>query len=151
IHRRMTSPLQLWRSELEREVSPLHLFDMPTFNLANFENLMIHPSVDIIDDQEHFKVEAELPGMGEKDVLVNISKGLLTIKGEKSVSTKNKGKNYVMREIGYGSYARSIALPDTVDIDKASASFKKGMLWVTIPKKQEISQKSRNITIEAAK
>lgn len=148
----LRSPLHMIQDELNKAVGSLYnAFDLPSFNLANFENLSLSPSVDIVDDKENFKVEVEMPGISEKDIKVSISDGMLTIKGEKEISTKNKGKDYIMREINYGSYTRSIALPNTVDIDKAKASFKKGMLWITIPKKSEVMKKSHDLKVEVAK
>lgn len=145
-------PFQALQSELDRAIGSFYnVFDVPSFNLANFENLLIQPSIDIVEDNENFKIEAEMPGMGEEDIKVSINDGMLTIKGEKEVSKKNTGKNYLKREITYGSYERSIALPDTLDVDKAKASFKKGMLWVTIPKKAEISKKNRELAVEKVK
>lgn len=125
-------------------------FHFPLFSKEHFENVILTPRVDIIDDENHFKVEIEMPGVDEKDVNVSLSDNLLTIKAEKTVSKKDEGKMYQMREIGYGRYERSLTLPDTVDINNAKASFKKGMLWVDIPKKAESIKKPRTLTIEKA-
>ena len=116
----------------------------------DFENIVISPSIDIVDDKDQIKVEAEMPGMGEEDVKVSLSEGMLHIKGEKRTSSKDKDKNYMRREIGYGCYERTIALPESVDYEKAKASFRKGMLWVTIPKKAEATRKNRELKIEKA-
>lgn len=118
------------------------------FPFEGFENLILNPSMDIVDDKENLKIEVEMPGMGEEDIKVSIADGILTIRGEKETSKKDEGKNYVRREIGYGSYERTIPLPDSVDVEKAKASFKKGMLWVTIPKKPESVKRSRELKIE---
>lgn len=123
-------------------------FELPSFPAKEFENLMISPAIDIIDDEKHFKVEAEMPGMGEEDIQVTISEGILSIKGEKETSKQDKDKNYTMREINYGSYERTIRLPDSVDVDKAKASFKKGMLWVDIPKKVGAATQSKKLKVE---
>lgn len=124
-----------------------------TFNFPkmHFENLSLSPSIDLVDDKDQFKVEVEMPGMGEEDIKVSINNGILTIKGEKTVSKEDNAKNYTRREIHYGTYERSLSLPDTIDIDKAKASFKKGMLWVTIPKKPEYSKGSKEIQVEKVK
>lgn len=125
-------------------------FEPFNFPVEHFENLMITPAIDIVEDQEQFKVEVEMPGMGEEDVKVSIDGGILTIKGEKSTSKKDEGKNYMMREISYGNYERRITLPDSVDANNAKASFKKGMLWVTIPKKAACVQKPQVLAVEKA-
>ena len=117
------------------------LLQAPDLSSHGFENLMINPSIDVVEDNTTFKVEVEMPGVGEENIHVFLDEGMLVIKGEKSVSRKDqdKSKNYIAREIGYGSYMRSIALPEYVDTAKASASFKKGMLWVVFPKKSQQS------------
>lgn len=122
-----------------------------TFSTTSLDTLTIQPSIDIIEDKDSFKVEVEMPGVGEEDIKVSITDGRLTIKGEKSTSKQDKSKNYLMREIGYGYYERNIALPDYADIDKAKASFKKGMLWVVIPKKADSAKRSRDLVIEEIK
>lgn len=142
-------PLLSLGTELERNFNDFyHLLNTPHFSLENYETLNIMPSIDIVDSKESFKVEAEMPGVGEEDVKVAICDGLLTIKGEKSTSKQDKNKNYMMREIGYGCYERNIPLPDSVDIDKAKASFKKGMLWIEIPKKAESAKHYRELKVQ---
>ena len=141
-------PLQ---NELNKAMGDFYgWFEPFHFPSERFEDLALNPSVDIIDNKDQFKVEVEMPGMGEENVQVSVDNGMLFIKGEKTTSKKDKDKNYRMREINYGKYERCITLPEYVDVDKAKASFKKGMLWVDFPKKAECISKSRNIIIEKA-
>lgn len=116
----------------------------------DLDKLIINPSIDIVEDEKNFKVEVEMPGMGEEDIKVNINDRVLCIKGKKEISKKDKEKNYISREIGYGSYERDILLPDYVDTDQVTASFKKGMLWVNFPKKSGSEKKFREIKVEKA-
>jgi HSP20 family protein len=125
-------------------------FDKAINRMYDFENLNINPAIDIVDDGKTFKIEAEMPGLDEKDIKVSIEDGVLKIHGEKEVSKKDENKNYLMREIGYGRYERMISLPESADIEKAKATFKKGMLWIEIPKKADASKKSRDLKIEKA-
>lgn len=118
--------------------------------LNQFENLNISPSIDIVDTKDSFKVEAEMLGMGEEDVKVEVNDNILTIRGEKSVSKKNDTEGYVLREISYGNYERSITLPDSVDTSKPEASFKKGMLWVSFPKKANGQGSKKEIPVKKA-
>lgn len=144
-----TNPFMSLQAELYKAMRDLNsLFESSNKNLSSFANLTISPAVDIVEDKDNFKVEVEMPGIGEEDIKINIADGLLTIKGEKTTSKKDEGKNYISREINYGSYERTIELPDSVDIDKAKASFKKGMIWVLIPKKAGTAKQSREIKIE---
>jgi HSP20 family protein len=118
--------------------------------MDQFENLNISPSIDILDTKTSFKVEVEMPGMGEEDIKVDVNNNVLTIKGEKSTSKKDSGNGYVMREISYGNYERSITLPESVDSSKGDASFKKGMLWITFPKKPSSTPVKKEITVKKA-
>lgn len=116
--------------------------------VKDFNNLNISPAMDIVEDDKNFKVETEMPGVDEKDIKVSIDNGILTIRASKEVSKKNEQKDYIMREISYGSYERNIALPDNADIDKAESTFKKGMLWVTIPKKATDTSKVKELEVK---
>ena len=122
-------------------------FPLPT---TEFSNLNLNPFCDVVEDDKNFKVEVEMPGVDEKDISVAINDGILTICASKETSKKDDGKNYVMREISYGAYERSITLPDNADVDEAESTFKKGMLWVNIPKKAIDSSKKRELEVKKA-
>ncbi len=116
--------------------------------IANYLNLNINPSLDIVEDESLFKVELEMPGVDEKNIKVSINDNVLHINASKENSKKDEGKNYIMREIYYGSYERSIPLPDNIDVENAESTFKKGMLWVSIPKKAIDKSKIRELEIK---
>jgi HSP20 family protein len=141
------SPLNAIESELDKTFSEMkHL--LASRNFTQFEDLTISPSMDIVEDRDNFKVEFEMPGIDEKDIKVSIDDGTLTVSAEKTISRKNQDKSYLMREIGYGSYERTCSLPDHLDISRAAATMKKGMLWVTIPKTEEYVKQSRQISVK---
>src|SRR5262245_20789979 len=145
------TPFLSLHDELDRAITNFYqLSGFRHFIPQSFENLTLKPAMDIVDDKDYFKVEAEMPGMSEKEINVSIGDGMLIIKGEKELSKKDTGKNYIAREIGYGRHERAIALPQTADVSKAKASFKKGMLSVEIPKKSESTQRSHDLKIEKA-
>lgn len=149
---RQTHPLRSLQHELNRAFSQFdRLFEPFNFPKMEFENLPLMPAMDIVDDEKHFKVELEIPGMDENDIKVAINNGVLTVKGEKSTSKQDKDKNYMSREIKYGMYERNIPLPESIDAQNASASFKKGMLWVNIPKKPEFIKESKEIPVKPVK
>jgi len=142
------NPFLTLQSELDKAMRDFYsTFEMPSIS-DKFEGLKISPAIDLVEDKDSIKVEAEMPGLGVEDIKVSINEGILTIKGEKTISQKDENKNYLSREINYGYYERTIALPESADIEKAKSSFKKGMLWVTIPKKAEAIKKSRELKIE---
>jgi len=108
------------------------------------------PVVDIVDKPEAYQVIAELPGMDEKNIEVKLVNGRLTIKGEKQDEKEEKKKDYYLHERSFDSFERSFVLPDEVNIDKIEASFKKGVLTVTLPKKPEAVKPEKKIEIKAA-
>jgi HSP20 family protein len=105
---------------------------MPSFAAGNGGMLM--PSTDVTETDKEIEITAELPGLEEKDVQVNLADGVLTIRGEKKAEKEEKDKNYRMVERSYGSFERSIALPEGVKAEDVKASIAKGVLTVTVPK-----------------
>lgn len=147
-----TNPFATLQHEMNKVMDDFYdLFESGKPKLESFENLRLAPPLDLVEDDHSYKVEVEMPGMGEEDIQISVSGNVLKIEGEKTTSRKNEKKNYVSREISYGRYERSIALPESADIDKASASFKKGMLWVEIPKKANSKNKTHKIEVKKAK
>ncbi len=141
-------PLLTLQHDLSKTMSHFYdLFEPKQTILGHFEDLKLSPLMDFVEMKDHFRLEVEMPGLNEKDIRVTIHDNLLTIIGEKSVSKKDANKNFIDREIRYGSYERTIALPQTADWDHISASFKKGMLWVTIPKKASKKRGARDVKI----
>ncbi len=108
------------------------------------------PSVNVSEDDHEFLITAELPGLDEKDVEVILEKDLLTIQGEKKEEKEESGKDYYHMERSYGTFRRSIPLPDEVDADKIEASFKKGILSIHLPKTEAARKETRKISIKAA-
>lgn len=146
------NPFFKLQNEVNHAMSDFYdLFQPLSANLEKFEHMMLTPALDVIEDAKSFKIEAEMPGMSEEDITIYFSNNRLTIEGEKTTAKKDSKKNFVNREISYGHYERSIALPDTADVNKATASFKKGMLWVLIPKKLGLKASKKTIKIAKAK
>jgi HSP20 family protein len=108
------------------------------------------PAVDIVEKDKEFEITAELPGLDEKNVEVKFADGFLTIKGEKREEKEEKKKDYYLSERRFGSFQRSFQVPDSVDPDKISASFKNGVLTVTLPKSPEAQKKEKKIAITKA-
>jgi HSP20 family protein len=103
----------------------------------------------VSETDKEIKVSAELPGMDEKDIDVSLTRDSLTIKGEKKQETEDKGEDYYRMERSYGSFTRSIPLPIEVDTDKVQATFKKGVLEITLPKTARAIQETRKIPVKA--
>ncbi len=120
---------------------PITSFDRFPFEAEDF------PLLDLYEDEHEITVKAELPGMEADNIDVNITKGQLTIKGEKKFEDEEKKGNYHRIERSYGSFQRSISLPLNVDGSNVKAKFKDGILSLTIPK-TEISE-STKVEIES--
>jgi HSP20 family protein len=108
------------------------------------------PAVDIAEKEKSYEVTAELPGMKESDIEVKYAAGTLTIRGEKMEEKEEKGKDRYLSERRFGSFSRSFRLPEGVDEDKIEASFKNGVLTVTLPKTAEAVKKAKKIDVKSA-
>jgi HSP20 family protein len=108
------------------------------------------PAVDVVEVEKAYEVTVDLPGMDEKNIEVKVADGVLMIKGEKQQEKEEKKKDYYLQERSFGSYQRSFELPEGVDTDRIEASFKKGVLTVTLPKKPEAQKSRKKIEVRAA-
>ncbi len=109
------------------------------------------PPVDIFDNEGEIVLKAELPGLEKEEIDINVEDNLLTVSGERKREKEVNGKNdkgVFRSERVYGSFNRSFTLPSSVAADKINASYKDGVLTLTLPKAEEA--KPRQITIEAA-
>jgi HSP20 family protein len=92
------------------------------------------PAVNVSDNENEYLVTAELPGMNEKDIDITVGKDVLTLRGEKKKETEEKGTGWQRVERSYGSFERTMPLPQQVDTDKIEASFRQGVLTIHLPK-----------------
>ncbi|WP_033067715.1 Hsp20/alpha crystallin family protein [Thalassospira australica] len=106
----------------------------------------LSPSIDVFDAEDHVELTAELPGVEQDDVDVEVLEGVLTITGEKKTTREsNEGARVVERT--YGSFKRSFRLNDNIDADNITASFKNGVLLLTLPKVAEQKPEPRKIAV----
>jgi HSP20 family protein len=106
------------------------------------------PRVDIAETSDQFVIKAEIPEVNAKDVKVTVDNGVLSLSGERKQEKEEKGKRFHRVERYYGSFSRSFSLPDNVDGTKVKASFKEGMLTLTIPKTEATKPKAIEVKIE---
>lgn len=92
------------------------------------------PALDVSETKDTVMVKAEVPGMDPKDIALSLQDQVLTLKGEKKQEKEEKDEHYYRAERSYGAFARAIRLPAPVDASKVTASFKHGLLKVTLPK-----------------
>ncbi len=135
-------------SSLQREIE--RVFDSFTRDWPSLDSKAsgLTPSMDIAETDKEIEITAELPGLEEKDVQVNVADDLLTIKGEKRAEKEEKDKNYHRIERSYGSFYRSLQLPSGVNADAISATLKNGVLKVTVTK--PAAAQPKKIDVKAA-
>ena len=104
------------------------------------------PRVDLIDRDDEILVRAEVPGVDKKDLKVDLTGGLLTIRGERRREEKTEEGDFYRAEIARGAFSRTMRLPEDVDFEKAKASFKDGILEIHLPKTHKTER--RHIKVE---
>jgi len=115
---------------------------------VRFEIGDFSPRVDIAEDEKNVYLHAELPGIERENVKISISEDrVLMLKGEKRREEKVENKNYVRVERNYGSFTRSFALPDNINVEKVDAKFENGVLNMTLPKNEPTKPKEVFISI----
>lgn len=117
------------------------------FGLRPVNMSIILPAIDVYEDKDNVFVEASLPGMEEKDVEVFVENDVLTIQGQNESQSEVDEKNYYRKEVRVGSFHRQVVLPHAVQGDKAKADYDKGILKVTLPKREETKPKSIKISV----
>lgn len=103
------------------------------------------PAIDLAETEDSLVLTADLPGLSEDDVEIEVKDNVLKISGERSSSSEGKKENYHRVERSYGSFSRSLTLPEGIDPESVSAEFENGVLEVTVPKPAE--RKPHRITI----
>jgi HSP20 family protein len=152
----------LTRWEPFREGSTLQdrmnrLFNEQFANLGSEESLAVGsfvPAVDVYEDEHAIQLKFEVPGLDEKDIDIRLENNLLTVKGERKFEKETKEENYRRVERRYGTFTRSFTLPNTVSSENVHAGYDKGVLNISLPKKEAAKPKQIKIevgnTVEAA-
>jgi HSP20 family protein len=103
------------------------------------------PAMDLVEEGDHYVLRADLPGLSEKDVNVELEQNVLTVSGERKTEHKERREGFRRVERAWGSFSRSLTLPEGVDPDSVKASFNNGVLEVSIPKPEQ--HKPRRVAI----
>ena len=106
------------------------------------------PPMDLVEAEDHFVLKADLPGLAEGDVSIEVQDGTLSISGERKAEHESRERGWYRIERSFGSFNRSLTLPDGVDAEGISAEFDRGVLEVRIPKPEE--RKPRRVAIRAS-
>ena len=115
------------------------------FNDSVFKANVHYPKVDVKEGKKQFVIEAELPGLTEKDIDVKVENNLLTISSKKSEEKEEKKDGYIIKERRASAFCRAFTLPDHVDSEKIEANYKNGLLTLVIPKTKEANHKEIEI------
>ena len=133
-------------SDLRDEID--RLFESPLGETRNSQLLSgWTPALDVYEEKDHFTVKAELPGMKKEDIEVSFHDGGLSISGERKSETKHEAAELYRAERFFGRLQRTVALPTPVAVDKAKASYKDGVLTVTLPKTEEAKPKHIDVSV----
>lgn len=139
-----THPLLSLHREVNRLFDDLFRgFGVPA--LGGLDHTAGWPHVELGETGKEIRVTAELPGLDEKDVEITVEDGALTLRGEKRSEVEDKDRGYTERS--YGRFERRIGLPQGIDRDNANATFRNGVLTVTLPKMEAANENVRRIPV----
>jgi len=138
-------------STLQNEMNRLFntVFDAPSAGNGGSTLRRWMPAMDLVETADHFVLRADLPGLAEDDVKIEFEDGTLTVSGERKSEHEAKGEGYYRVERAFGSFSRSLTLPQGIDPEAVTASFDRGVLEISIPKPEE--KKPRRIEIGGQK
>lgn len=146
-NKRMMSPFDVLQDRIDQMFEDFSVgFRMPSvFGNGGFD---LTPSLDLHETDKQVLINAELPGVDEKDIDISVADDVLTISGEKKTEFEHKEGDRYRSERSYGRFSRSVSLPFKINPDKVEAKFDKGVLKLTIPKPAEAQQQTRKIAIK---
>lgn len=121
-------------------------FDTPTTAAANGALRRWAPPMDLVEGDEHYVLRADLPGLSEQDVTIELEGDVLRIAGERKAEHTDRRDGFVRVERAFGAFQRSVALPEGVDADGITASFDRGVLEVRVPKPEQ--RRPRRVAIQ---
>ena len=123
-------------------------YGFPFHNFPEDVDATWTPRLDVSETDKEIEIVADLPGMEKNDIAVNLEDDVLTIKGERKQEKEESGKHYHSTERRYGSFYRSLRLPNEVQTAKINASFKDGVLKITLPKVKTAKKKVAQIEVK---
>jgi HSP20 family protein len=131
------------QSEMNRLFNTV--FDAPSSGASGAVLRRWVPAMDLVESEDHFVMRADLPGMSEQDIEIELEEGTLTVSGERKAEHEEREEGFHRVERSFGSFSRSLTLPKGIDADAVSASFDRGVLEIRIPKPE--ARKPRRIAI----
>jgi HSP20 family protein len=121
-------------------------FDRDLFDLTNtsFMNSTL-PAVNIHESKDEYLVEVAAPGMNKEDFKIELENNFLVVSSEKEEKKEEEGKEYTRKEFSYQSFKRSFSLPKTIEESKIQATYKDGVLKISLPKKEETKEMPKKL------
>lgn len=144
-YRPKTSTVDLLRREMDQFFDDLVPFSWMRENGGKLMESWA-PSADISEDEKEYLLRMDIPGMEKKDIKVNFQDGRITVTGERKQEETDEKKDYIRKERYEGSFYRSFSLPDAVKEDGINATFKNGVLKISIPKAEVVEPKAIKIS-----
>ncbi|MBN8831808.1 MAG: Hsp20/alpha crystallin family protein [Sphingomonadales bacterium] len=143
-----TGPMSWLRNEIDRLFED---FAQPRRSLFDFSSRAtgLVPAMELVDQGKNYSLTAELPGLTDKDVSIELSDGVLTIEGEKSEQAEQKDGGCIMTERRYGSFRRRFSLPADANAEAIEARVKDGILTITIGKDEKAAPQAQKIAIQS--
>lgn len=128
----------------------LRSFGMPSFNSTDASmSSLYRPQIDVSGDDNRYEIALDVPDMSESDIAIDVRDDVLTIKGQKEQRTENKDKHFYRVERSYGSFQRTLSLPDDANADEIKAELDKGVLRLEIPRRQIAAKDVKRIPISS--
>jgi HSP20 family protein len=125
-----------------------NFFDQPAQNgRGNGTTRRWLPAMDLVEIADHYVLRADLPGLSDEDVTIQLEDNVLTISGERKTEHRDQQEGYYRLERAFGSFTRSLTLPDGVDPDSVQARFDRGVLEIRIPKPEQKKPKTVQISV----
>ena len=145
--RRWTPVRDLASEFLNLEKNFDRMFDRSTREgLADGRTDEIRPTLDIVENENDFNIQIELPGVEKTDVKITVTDGLLSVSGEKKRQVEGKGDSFRRIERSFGRFERSFTLPPAVQSEKIGATFSNGVLTLTVPKAEQAKPREIEVT-----
>ncbi len=134
--------------DLQREIDRMFDEAFEDFGIRRSTRNGFIPTVNVYETEEAVNIEMEIPGIEKDELDIDLSDGVLTVKGEKKDEREDKSRNYHLYERTFGSFSRSFRIPDNVDQDQAKAKYEEGILKIELPKKEEAKREAKKLEIE---
>lgn len=142
--------LATMRHDMGRLVSDLGGWALPTpLRHIQTESMMLTPTIDVMRRGEDMLVRAEIPGVKPEEIDISVTENTLTLKGERREEHETRDEDYYVRESSYGTFERSLRLPEGAQVDRIHAEVHDGILEITVPKAAHIAPETRHVAISA--